>query len=478
MELTRRAFNFAAMGALASSRGRAPGPHLFIDDAFIESTAGLTRTAHRPEKYLANPVITRTEPWERRCVTASGSVLYDEAEKLFKCWYQTYDQLARVPDSVRFCYATSRDGIYWQKPKLGLYPYEGSKENNVILTADEGILDSPNIIHDPRDPDPQRRYKMIFYLGAKGEARGLYAAVSADGMRWRRLPGPAIQSGDRCSFFWNPFRQTYTVMTRPGFLSGRKVPAPGGGVLRWVGVWESPDFEKYGEMQPVLWPDAADGEGTEFYSLQPFAYGPHAIGYLEMFYAGEKDPRYRRLNIQLVASRDGVKWDRALDRKVFLQYGPLGAWDGGWVCPTSNPPIRVKDRLYIFYHGRQSLHWGTKPYSFEQNGETYIINDPKVGHVGAIGLATLRVDGFCSLDGTGVLVTKPAGPGRELIINAKAEGSVRVAVIDGSGKALFTAAPFTGDSTEHRIDLPVLPNGPIRFRFELQNASLYSFSLR
>jgi hypothetical protein len=89
------------------------------------------------------------------------------------------------------------------------------------------------------------------------------------------------------------------------------------------------------------------------------------------------------------------------------------------------------------------------------------------------------VDGFCSLDGAGVLVTKPAGPGRELIINAKAEGSVRVSAVDAAGKALLTAAPFTGDAVEHRVEWPAaLPGGPVRFRFELQNASLYSFSLR
>jgi hypothetical protein len=493
--MTRRTFVAGSLAAAAPASGVATqgaGPHLFLDDTWIESQQGIARSMHRPEKYLANPVLTRTEPWERRCVTASGSVLYDEAEGLFKCWYQTYDQLVPVADRVRFCYAVSKDGIYWQKPKLGFSPFEGSRDNNIVLTADEGILDSPIVIHDPLDRDPQRRYKMIFYLGAKGEQRGLYAATSADGVRWRRLPGPVIRSGDRSSFFWNPLRRKYTVLTRPGFLNEKTVPAPGTGVLRWVGLWESDDFEHFGEMHPVIWPDSADGEGAEFYSLQPFAWGPQAVGYLEMFYMGAKDPRYRRLNIQLVSSRDGRDWTRALDRKVFLQYGPLGSWDGGWVCPTSNPPIRVKDRLYIFFHGRQSLHWGTQPYSFEQNGETYVLNDPKVGHVGAIGLATLRVDGFCSLDAAsqpGRLQTRAFAvqAGQRLLVNARAEGSLRAAVLDHAGLALpgfgmSDCRAFRGDSIEHVVAWSggnALPRaGTVKVRFELENASLFSLAFR
>lgn len=33
------------------------------------------------------------------------------------------------------CYAESRDGLKWEKPKLGLFEFNGSKENNIILTG-------------------------------------------------------------------------------------------------------------------------------------------------------------------------------------------------------------------------------------------------------------------------------------------------------------------------------------------------------
>ena len=30
------------------------------------------------------------------------------------------------------CYAESRDGIHWEKPKLGLFEFNGSNENNIV----------------------------------------------------------------------------------------------------------------------------------------------------------------------------------------------------------------------------------------------------------------------------------------------------------------------------------------------------------
>ena len=59
------------------------------------------------------------------------------------------------------CYAVSNDGIHWTRPNLGLFEYEGSKDNNIVLG------DMPPYSHnfcpmiDPRDDIPaDERYKM------------------------------------------------------------------------------------------------------------------------------------------------------------------------------------------------------------------------------------------------------------------------------------------------------------------------------
>ena len=57
------------------------------------------------------------------------------------------------------CYATSRDGIHWERPNLGLVEYQDSSDNNIVL------LDASfgNVIKDTRDPDPDRLYKWELY---------------------------------------------------------------------------------------------------------------------------------------------------------------------------------------------------------------------------------------------------------------------------------------------------------------------------
>jgi len=34
------------------------------------------------------------------------------------------------------CYAESRDGVKWYKPDLGLFKFNGSKSNNIVLTPE------------------------------------------------------------------------------------------------------------------------------------------------------------------------------------------------------------------------------------------------------------------------------------------------------------------------------------------------------
>ena len=56
------------------------------------------------------------------------------------------------------CYATSEDGVNWEKPVLGLHDYDAltwrgtaiGKENNILPT---GVPLGP--IYDPHDPDEQ-----------------------------------------------------------------------------------------------------------------------------------------------------------------------------------------------------------------------------------------------------------------------------------------------------------------------------------
>ena len=62
-----------------------------------------------------------------------GTVLHIGDE--FRMWYTGHDK-----DNRRLvCYAVSRDGVEWKKPNLGLGEYNGSRDNNLVLSDAKGL---------------------------------------------------------------------------------------------------------------------------------------------------------------------------------------------------------------------------------------------------------------------------------------------------------------------------------------------------
>ena len=103
-----------------------------------------------------------------------------------------------------------------------------------------------------------------------------------------------------------------------------------------------------------------------------------------------------------------------------------------------------------------------------------------------IGLATLRRDGFVSLDAgetEGYVLTKPLIlNSTELRLNVDAsQGYVTVAITDDIGTPLkdYTSQQIVGDQLEAAAkfngSLEALKGKEVRLRFQLKRASLYSY---
>ena len=80
------------------------------------------------------------------------------------------------------CYAVSTDGVHWEKPDLGLAEYNGNRHNNLVDLDCAGVV-ACIVLHEPDEPDPSRRFKMLF---ESMKYRGRMAvAFSPDGLHWR-----------------------------------------------------------------------------------------------------------------------------------------------------------------------------------------------------------------------------------------------------------------------------------------------------
>ncbi len=259
-----------------------PRVHLVVDDEEIQFRAGCGRVLGRPAKHPANPLIVPDRPWEKQ-VYCFGTVLRDEATGRYRCWY-----LATAPERQTHyqfqCYAESADGIRWEKPNLGLYEYNGSKENNICLSLgglpNMDSHDGGTVLYDPAAPDPQRRYTCVMYMQnsrlwedrqnlALQETMGIGYATSPDGIHWSLPPKLVLpHQGDRNQCAYDDRRQRWLVTTR-----AHKDPydlASMFGGIRTVSLAESADLETWTELESIIKPDDDDLPSQQFYSMYPF----------------------------------------------------------------------------------------------------------------------------------------------------------------------------------------------------------------
>ena len=453
------------------------GRQLFVDDFLIEETT-LHRTFHRPDYHPANPVLRPTTRWEKydeyaertktrsnpAAMVFSDGVFYDPRDRLFKMWYMGgYSQ--------NTCYATSHDGIAWDKPALDVVA-----GTNIAVG---GIRDSSTVWLDLVERDPARRFKMAHWYD-----HYLVLHVSPDGIHWTEA-GRSGPAGDRTTFFYNPFRQVWVFSLRNDEGFGP----------RYRQYIEAKDFiagARWQKNQPVPWisADVQDPRRPEYdvpaelYNLDCVAYESLMLGLFTIF-RGERTDREKPNEVCVGFSRDGFHWHRP-DRRAFIPVSEqIGDWNWANVQSAGGGCLVVGDRLYFYVSGRRGYPGTNSPGTC------------------STGLAILRRDGFVSMDhpaprgtvervqptlGAGVLVTRPVRfSGRHLFVNLDApEGELRAEVLDREGQVVpgFDAgrcAAVRGNSTCVRVvwqgagDLAAVAGRTVRFRFHVSRGSLYAF---
>ena len=521
---------------------------LVIDDHHITGMHGLTRRMHPVDKHPANPVIVPDRPWEGDALWAKNSTVFDSERGLFRMWYN----LSPHPYGG---YAESSDGIHWQKPSLGIVEHDGSRENNLVDTPVFQVIAGGD---DFGDPDREQGFRTVNWNHEIGQ----YLACSADGLHW--TPGEPLAIGAAGDTFLVVKSTRPLTGDRPSDLPGYpSLQDPARrylGVVRWcmpVGEFDgeqelkptrrvqtlvtSSDLLRWDDPVRILTPDelddgmaherieAAVADGAlkydcredrrcEFYTMQIVPYEDLYLGLLLVF-----DPAYefKRMGAgnqagpghwQLVASRNLMDWRRVGERRPFIPRGGPGEfdWAMAWYCSL---PILKEDQLWFFYCGGVTAHGGNHDTAYV-GALRAMIQRGELPAMGSIGCATLRRDGFVSLDAgdtPGALVTKTftwpdAG---ELLLNVDAGGGeVRVSVVQPDGTPYLgweQSHPVSGDRRAAGVTWPeerrpvrhsdalhthateaeapaavtqsetLSPGQPARLRITLRNASLYSW---
>ena len=468
---------------------------LFVDDHVVDTLSEATRTMHRPVPQ--DVVMTFDRPWEGNSCNYI-SVIEDGG--VYRMYYRAsqvdYTQGKMTNRHAFVGYAESADGISWERPSLGLVEFGGSKDNNIIW---DGIGTTTFAVFLDENPDcePDARFKAFVAGSARDGNAGLHPLGSADGVSWRLLTDePIITDGAFDSqnlAFWDTVRGEYREYHRD-FRPGRDPRGNANG--RDIKTATSKNFL---EWPDPTWLNYSPGRVSELYTNQviPYYRAPHIfLGFPTRYVdrgwneSAKKLPQvdYRRLRASsneregtamtdgmLMSSRDGLNFD--VWPESFIRPGLRDT--GGW------------------FYGDNYQNWGLIETASHVEGapdeiSIYVTEaHEQMELTERLRRHTLRVDGFVSVSARlsgGQMLTHPlVFEGGRLVLNVSTSiaGGVSVELQDANGHALEgfgidDCDEIYGDSLEHTVswnasaDVSALAGHPVRLRFLLRDADLYS----
>ena len=448
---------------------------LFVDHLLIERMEGTTLKLHEPQP--AGVVLKFDQPWEGiHC----GYVTVIKEGEVYRLYYRGLPKSGRdgSEDEVT-CYAESRDGIHWEKPKLGLFEVHGTRENNVIL---HGYAPASHNFCPFLDTRPGVSAAERFKAGGGTQASGLIAFVSADGIRWKKLRDEAIFTkgafDSQNIAFWSESEGCYVLYFRT--WTGGEYRG-----FRTVSRTTSKDFLHWTEPMEM---DFGNTPREHLYTSQthPYFRAPHLYVATPMRFVPSRqvlsEAQAQALGVAkdyfgdcadavFMTSRGGHRFDRTFMEAWIRPGTDLGNWASRagmtalGIVPTGPAELSVYKQAH---YAQPSAH---------------------------LVRYTLRTDGFASVHAPyagGEMVTKPLRfAGKELMINfaTSAAGSVRVEIQDEAGKAiagfaLADAHEQVGDDIERVVswkagsDLSAWARRTVRLRFVMKDADVYALRFR
>lgn len=470
---------------------------LFVDKYIIEKMTDTVLKMHEPTS--AGKAIGIDKPWEGPG-NAGYSVIEHEGRLLM--YYRGFSLKDLHDDNGVCCVAESRDGgLTWTKPILNLCRRADWPDNNIVVidNGQERLFSFPCAPWlDTRPGVPrEERIKMIEsqpLSGAKHTAmndpagpKKLVFWASADGFIFRKLkPQPDFVSDLRNCFdggntmFWSEVEQKYVIYYRwyeEDGVSG----------YRSMARATSKDLMTWTPSVPMTY---GGTPREEFYTnnTQPYFRAPQIyIALAARFMAGRQvltEDQAAQIGLSrfrgheyhkdcsdgvLLTSRAG---STVYDRTFMESFIRPGIGYENWVSRTNYPLTGIfpagKHQIQMFV----SRHYMQRSWHIER--------------------LLLRADGFASVSACwygGQMLTKPfvfSGKNLEINYRTGAAGSVRVEIQDErgapiTGYTLSESKEIVGDEIERIVswnnnsDVSKLSGKPVRLRFVMKEADLFSF---
>ncbi|MGN6196484.1 MAG: hypothetical protein ACTHOB_16210 [Ginsengibacter sp.] len=470
---------------------------LFVDDALINRFSG------KAELQLHHPVpqeiaMVTDEPWEGSF--SNYNSIFKDGD-IYRMYYRGWNRGTKgeVTHPMVWCYAESKDGIHWTRPDLGLFEFNGSKHNNIVLaTTDFGdfhytLTDNVTVFKDNNpNVSPDALYKAL--VDRRVPAWELLAFKSPDGIHWSPLSEtPILTDGtfdSQNTAFWDSARKEYRIYWRI-FIHK----------LRAIRTATSKDFIHWENHENLQYMDTLTEQlyinGIIPYYRAPQIYIGFPARYIDRGWSNsmralpELEERQMRSITQprfgtaltdglFMASSDGVKFKR---------------WDAAFLRPgIERPGTWSYSQQYIAWtilETKSALEGAPNEISLYANESLW------TGTSSALRRYTLRLDGFVSVNAPmsgGGFVTKPLrfeGDQLSLNFSTSAYGSIRVEIQDSKGNpipgfALKDCPPIFGDAIDRPVfwnnrsdadstNVGILAGKVVRLRFEIKDGDLYSF---
>ena len=300
-------------------------------------------------------------------------------------------------------YAVSEDDVHWRRPDIAAAPWHEFQKHNLLgFDGQIRIWKKPcnNVQYNPDAEDPEDRFLSFFYPHEK-----MYGvSCSIDGVTWPHPQAMRPAYGDVVSLITDPGLDRYLffpkyMQNHDGF-SRRSFAATTLNRLNDPMTARFPFLAGHRE-DTLVGDDACRAFGsllpdvTQLNQFHSEIYAVTAIPYEGVFVAlydlwSVIGNREGPLDMPMKVSRDMKTWTDVDFPRRALSIGRFGECDSGMVY-GANTMLVVDDEIRLYYLGANMGHC------------TKVLPMTRTYHTLGVGLATLRLDGFASLQASGEL---------------------------------------------------------------------------